>query len=77
MGRIKITAQNGRYSIVERRSNPLPGGVQAISSTTLQPYMARNFSADGACVGGRTLTEMQREQIVAAAEKARCTIEES
>ena len=76
MSKIKITANGGRYTIIEQRSNPLPEGVTAISSTSLQPWMALNFTAAGAMVGGRTFTEMQREQAISGAKKAGYAIEE-
>ncbi len=35
-----------------------------VSSTSPQPYVAINFDADGKAVGGRTLSEFERAQII-------------
>ena len=80
---IKITSQNGRYRIfAERREagRSLPaissgydsedGKILRISSTEPQPYVVARYDDTGRFVGGRTLTETLRDQMIAQAKKA-------
>jgi hypothetical protein len=73
---MKIIAGNKMSLIIKREDGAeYEGIVNHISSTEAQPYYAINF-LDGKPVGGRTMTEMQVNALIAAAKKANLTIEE-
>lgn len=46
------------------------------SSTSPQPYVAINFDAEGKAVGGRTISEFEREQIIRKSHQEGWKIEE-
>ena len=73
---MKITSGNKSTEIIERKAGiEMPEIVKVQSSTELQPFYGINF-VDGKVVGGRTLTAVQVDQIVAAAKRAGLKIEE-
>ncbi len=73
----KITAADGRYSLIAKRvAGADETGITHVSSSELQPWIARNFQADGSFVGGRTLSKGGFEACIAGAKKAGLKIEE-
>ena len=79
MNEIKITAPNGKFSIITTRDQEARFGdkINHVSSTSAQPYIAANFDAAGNCVGGRTMQASLVEYQVAAAKKAGMIVEGS
>jgi hypothetical protein len=59
----KIIAPNGMYSIIGLRADEEKFGnkIKSISSTEPQPFFAANHTADGVCVGGRTMQKSLAE----------------
>lgn len=73
---MKITSGNKTSLIVKREDGKeYEAIVNHISSTEAQPYYGINF-IDGKAVGGRSMTEGQKQMMVAAAKKANLIIEE-
>jgi hypothetical protein len=69
-----ISTQN-RKTIIESRTDSTDyTGIKIQSSTSGQPYIARNF-LDGKQIGGSTITEGQYQNLLAAAKKNGWTIE--
>jgi hypothetical protein len=74
----RITTPNGKFSIITNRDQEsrFEGKINHVSSTEPQPYIAANFSADGVCVGGRTMQQSYYTYMLEAAKKAGWMIEE-
>lgn len=65
---IKIE-NNGRKSIIAKREDEslFDCKVNHVSSTFEQPFIAVNFTAEGKAVGGKTMTQMEVDNLVKAA----------
>ncbi len=76
----KITAPNGRYSIIDSRSSELAtkfaDNISSQSSTEAQPWVGVNFNADGAVIGGRTMGESLRTATIKKCRDAGMVVEE-
>jgi hypothetical protein len=76
----KITAPNGRYSIIARSDSAFAkehaGSISIQSSTELQPWVAVNFAADGSAAGGRTMQESLRTAMIEKSRAANMIVEE-
>ncbi|MFA5340562.1 MAG: hypothetical protein WC332_02180 [Clostridia bacterium] len=73
---MKITSGNKTSLIIKREEGKeYEIIINHISSTEAQPYFGVNF-IDGKPVGGRTMTESQKQMMIAAAKKANLIIEE-
>jgi len=73
---IKIE-NNGRKSIITRREEEslFDCKINHMSSTFEQPFIAVNFSADGKAVGGKTMTQMEVDNLIKAAKAKGFSIE--
>lgn len=73
---MRIIAGNKSSLIIKREDGKeYESMIQHISSTEAQPYFGINF-IDGKAVGGRTMSEGQKQMMIAAAKKANLIIEE-
>ena len=73
---MRIIAGNKSSLIIRREDGKeYESMIQHISSTEAQPYFGINF-IDGKAVGGRTMSEGQKQMMIAAAKKANLIIEE-
>ncbi len=76
----KITAPNGRYSIIDSRNSELAtkyaASISSQSSTEAQPWVAVNFNADGTVVGGRTMQESLRTVTIEKSRASGLVVEE-
>jgi len=72
----RITAPNGRYSIITSREQEARFGdrINHLSSLIPQPWICGNFDDHDQCVGGRTMTEAARVSTLAKAKAAGCVI---
>ena len=78
MNATKITAPNGRYTIITTREfeSKFDGVIDHISTTEAQPFIAANFSEDGKMVGGRTMQTSLRELSLKKAQESGMKIEQ-
>lgn len=76
----KITAANGRYSIIDSRNREFAAkyaaSISSQSSTEAQPWVAVNFNADGTVIGGRTMQESLRTVTIEKSRAAGLVVEE-
>ena len=72
----KITMDN-KFSIIATRAEAAQFGsaIKSISSTELQPFVGANY-IDGKLVGGRTMTQMQVDNLLKTCGERGFSIEE-
>lgn len=77
--RTKITAPNGKYSIITTRDqeSTFDCVINHVSSTEAQPFIAINFTDAGVAVGGRTMQESAVKHVIESAKNAGFKIEEN
>ena len=68
---IKITAPNGKYSIITTRDqeSKFDCTINHVSSTDEQPFIGINFDESGKAAGGRTMQKILVENVVATSKK--------
>lgn len=77
MSKTKITAPNGRFTTIEAFIHGQDySGISFPSSTVAQPWIVRNFQADGTQAGGSAISEIYRDQILSSARQKGLSIEE-
>lgn len=77
--RIKITAPNGKYSIITTRDQESEFDciINHVSSTEAQPFIAINFTEQNIAVGGRTMQDSAVKSMIESAKKAGFKVEET
>jgi len=73
----KITAPDGKYTIIASREEAdVSWPIRRISCTTIQPYVAANFTAEGVAIGGKTMTAREVDQLTKKCRELNLAIEE-